>query len=145
MSLARLYARSSHFSSLCKTLNHTPVRSRCLLEVGQRIYNSVGASSSRHGQCCSEFRNFTSGSELSLVFAMVGCTYASVLLYRRFCQATGYGGTVQRRETVEEKIARHAQDGTVTNRCVISESSGTYKILYRLFQIFFNLRVSIDE
>lgn len=33
-----------------------------------------------------------------LVFAMVGLTYASVPLYRRFCQATGYGGTVQRRE-----------------------------------------------
>lgn len=33
-----------------------------------------------------------------LVFAMVGCSYAAVPLYRRFCQATGYGGTVQRRE-----------------------------------------------
>lgn len=35
-----------------------------------------------------------------LVFAMVGCTYAAVPLYRRFCQATGYGGTVQRREVL---------------------------------------------
>lgn len=34
----------------------------------------------------------------ALVFAMVGCSYAAVPLYRRFCQATGYGGTVQRRE-----------------------------------------------
>lgn len=34
----------------------------------------------------------------ALVFAMVGCTYAAVPLYRRFCQATGYGGTVQRKE-----------------------------------------------
>lgn len=33
-----------------------------------------------------------------LVVAMVGSTYAAVPLYRRFCQATGYGGTVQRRE-----------------------------------------------
>lgn len=33
-----------------------------------------------------------------LVFAMVGCSYAAVPLYRRFCQATGYGGTVQRKE-----------------------------------------------
>ncbi|XP_071692419.1 cytochrome c oxidase assembly protein COX11, mitochondrial-like [Rutidosis leptorrhynchoides] len=54
-----------------------------------------------------------------LVFAMVGCTYTAVPLYRRFCQATGYGGTVQRRETVEEKILRHAQDGTVTNREIV--------------------------
>lgn len=34
----------------------------------------------------------------ALVFGMVGCTYAAVPLYRRFCQATGYGGTVQRKE-----------------------------------------------
>lgn len=33
-----------------------------------------------------------------LVFAMVGLSYAAVPLYRRFCQATGYGGTVQRKE-----------------------------------------------
>ncbi|KAK2652523.1 hypothetical protein Ddye_012379 [Dipteronia dyeriana] len=55
----------------------------------------------------------------ALVFAMVGCTYAAVPLYRRFCQATGYGGTVQRRETVEEKIARHAKDGTVASREIV--------------------------
>uniref|UniRef100_A0A2N9EQ97 Cytochrome c oxidase assembly protein COX20, mitochondrial n=1 Tax=Fagus sylvatica TaxID=28930 RepID=A0A2N9EQ97_FAGSY len=55
----------------------------------------------------------------ALVFAMVGCTYASVPLYRRFCQATGYGGTTQRRESVEEKIARHAKDGTVTTREIV--------------------------
>uniref|UniRef100_A0A5B7AHT4 Cytochrome c oxidase assembly protein COX11 n=1 Tax=Davidia involucrata TaxID=16924 RepID=A0A5B7AHT4_DAVIN len=54
-----------------------------------------------------------------LVFAMVGCSYAAVPLYRRFCQATGYGGTVQRRESVEEKIARHAQDGTITTREIV--------------------------
>uniref|UniRef100_A0A803M4Z2 Cytochrome c oxidase assembly protein CtaG n=1 Tax=Chenopodium quinoa TaxID=63459 RepID=A0A803M4Z2_CHEQI len=52
----------------------------------------------------------------ALVFGMVGCSYAVVPLYRRFCEATGYGGTVQRRETVEEKIARHSEDGTVTKR-----------------------------
>ena len=30
------------------------------------------------------------------VAAMVALTYASVPLYRLFCQATGYGGTTQR-------------------------------------------------
>ncbi|KAL3527419.1 hypothetical protein ACH5RR_012075 [Cinchona calisaya] len=54
-----------------------------------------------------------------LVFSMVGLSYAAVPLYRRFCQATGYGGTVQRRESVEEKIARHAKDGTVTTREIV--------------------------
>ncbi|CAL1360749.1 unnamed protein product [Linum trigynum] len=54
-----------------------------------------------------------------LVVVMVGCTYAAVPLYRTFCQATGYGGTVQRRETVEEKISRHAKDGTVATREIV--------------------------
>lgn len=36
----------------------------------------------------------------ALVVAMVGSSYAAVPLYRRFCQATGYGGTVQRREVM---------------------------------------------
>ncbi|GAB2302535.1 hypothetical protein Dimus_036541, partial [Dionaea muscipula] len=34
----------------------------------------------------------------ALVFGMVGYSYAAVPLYRRFCQATGYGGTAQRHE-----------------------------------------------
>ncbi|EEF34242.1 cytochrome C oxidase assembly protein cox11, putative [Ricinus communis] len=54
-----------------------------------------------------------------LVFAMVGSSYAAVPLYRRFCQATGYGGTVQRRESVEEKIARHSKEGTVATREIV--------------------------
>ncbi|GMH30226.1 hypothetical protein Nepgr_032069 [Nepenthes gracilis] len=55
----------------------------------------------------------------ALVFGMVGCSYAAVPLYRRFCQATGYGGTVQRRESVEEKISRHSRDGTVMTREIV--------------------------
>ena len=37
---------------------------------------------------------------LSVLFvaAMVGLAYASVPLYRMFCQVTGYGGTTQRAE-----------------------------------------------
>lgn len=42
----------------------------------------------------------------ALVIGMVGATYGAVPLYRMFCQATGYGGTVQRK-TIEEKIADH--------------------------------------
>lgn len=53
---------------------------------------------------------------LTVAGAMVGASYAAVPLYRRFCQSTGYGGTVQRRESVEEKIMRHTQDGTKASR-----------------------------
>ena len=33
--------------------------------------------------------------QVALAVGMVGLTYAAVPLYRMFCQATGYGGTVQ--------------------------------------------------
>ena len=38
------------------------------------------------------------------VAAMIGLTYASVPLYRLFCQATGYGGTVQRAEAAPKQV-----------------------------------------
>lgn len=41
---------------------------------------------------------------VAMVTAMVGATYAAVPLYRKFCQATGYGGTVQRREVSDTAI-----------------------------------------
>lgn len=37
------------------------------------------------------------------VLAMVGMAFASVPLYRMFCQATGYGGTTQRAEKAPDK------------------------------------------
>ncbi len=38
------------------------------------------------------------------MIGMLGLSYASVPLYRMFCQATGYGGTVKEGQSVEEKI-----------------------------------------
>ncbi|KAL8143845.1 hypothetical protein V2J09_016877 [Rumex salicifolius] len=52
----------------------------------------------------------------ALAVGMVGASYAAVPLYQTFCQATGYGGTVQRRESVEEKIARHSKDEATDSR-----------------------------
>jgi cytochrome c oxidase assembly protein subunit 11 len=42
----------------------------------------------------------------ALVVGMVGLTYASVPLYRMFCQATGFGGTVKEGKSVEDKLRR---------------------------------------
>ena len=51
-----------------------------------------GASEQRRGAR----RNLRTGVALSLlVCAMVGLAYASVPLYRLFCQVTGFGGTTQ--------------------------------------------------
>ena len=49
---------------------------------------------------------------LAFAISVVGATYASVPMYRLFCQMTGYGGTTRRSdgETVEEKIARAARE-----------------------------------
>ncbi|XP_027336003.1 cytochrome c oxidase assembly protein COX11, mitochondrial isoform X2 [Abrus precatorius] len=96
-------------------------------------YLSSAFASQYVGKSCSTpgFRHFSSHASkerksrkmllylTGLVFAMVGSTYAAVPLYRRFCQATGYGGTVNRRETVEEKIARHDSNKTVTTREIV--------------------------
>ncbi|OWM83284.1 hypothetical protein CDL15_Pgr012765 [Punica granatum] len=90
-----------------------PLGSRCFQKPGsvlaQRQYASQASSQEQKSQRMLMYLT-------ALVFAMVGGSYAAVPLYRRFCQATGYGGTIQRRESVEEKIARHAKDGTVTER-----------------------------
>ncbi|KAK1278507.1 hypothetical protein QJS04_geneDACA017209 [Acorus gramineus] len=86
----------------------------------RRCYASGTTSASASASAAAASRDRRSRKILAyltaVVFAMVGCTYAAVPLYRRFCQATGYGGTVQRRESVEEKIARHSRDGTTTSR-----------------------------
>lgn len=39
----------------------------------------------------------------AIVVGMVGLAYASVPLYRLFCQVTGFGGTTQRAEAAPEK------------------------------------------
>ena len=38
------------------------------------------------------------------VAVMIGLTYASVPLYRLFCQVTGFGGTIQRAEEAPNKV-----------------------------------------
>ena len=43
---------------------------------------------------------------------MIGVTYASVPLYKLFCQVTGYGGTTQQVEQASQKIL----DRTITVR-----------------------------
>jgi cytochrome c oxidase assembly protein subunit 11 len=44
-------------------------------------------------------------SLVSLVIAMGGLAFASVPLYRLFCQVTGYGGATQRAEAAPEAVA----------------------------------------
>src|SRR5947207_12316929 len=40
-----------------------------------------------------------------VIIGMVGLSFASVPLYRLFCQATGFGGTTQRAETASDRVA----------------------------------------
>jgi cytochrome c oxidase assembly protein subunit 11 len=48
----------------------------------------------------------------ALVVGMVGLSFASVPLYRLFCQATGYGGTTQRAQAAPKEAA----DAVITVR-----------------------------
>ncbi|XP_047338379.1 cytochrome c oxidase assembly protein COX11, mitochondrial [Impatiens glandulifera] len=92
--------------------NVIPSFERSNYVVGMRFHYSTQASREKKSN---KMLLYLTG----LVFTMVGFTYAAVPLYRRFCQATGYGGTIQRRESVEEKIVRHAQEGTVPKREIV--------------------------
>ncbi|PON98616.1 Cytochrome c oxidase assembly protein CtaG/Cox [Trema orientale] len=105
MSLSRL-SRRAHLLPYLKNLQDKSLASRI-----QHHYASIASKEQKSRKMLLYLT--------ALVFVMVGCSYAAVPLYRRFCQATGYGGTVQRRESVEEKIARHAKDGTVTSREIV--------------------------
>jgi hypothetical protein len=44
------------------------------------------------------------------VLGMIGMSYGFVPLYRMFCQATGYGGTVKQGHAVEDKLRRRAEN-----------------------------------
>ncbi|GAB4822064.1 hypothetical protein N2152v2_009110 [Parachlorella kessleri] len=59
----------------------------------------------------------------ALAIAMVGATYGAVPLYRLFCQATGYGGTVQEGATVEAKLKarQEARDEELEAACAARE------------------------
>ncbi|XP_050377439.1 cytochrome c oxidase assembly protein COX11, mitochondrial-like [Argentina anserina] len=96
--------------SINKRAQHQSFAAQSLLKI-QRLYSTQAATQEKSRK--------TLVYLMGLVFAMVAASYAAVPLYRRFCQATGYGGTIQRRESVEQKIARHAKDGTVTKREIV--------------------------
>ncbi|XWS73905.1 hypothetical protein CRYUN_Cryun02cG0169300 [Craigia yunnanensis] len=100
---------------LTKSLDFHPSGSRCFGRLSPFSIQRYHASHSSKEQKSKKTLLYLT----ALAFAMVGSTYAAVPLYRRFCQATGYGGTVQRRESVEEKIARHTKDGTIATREIV--------------------------
>ncbi|MDB4273658.1 cytochrome c oxidase assembly protein [bacterium] len=51
---------------------------------------------------------------------MIGMAYASVPLYRLFCQVTGYGGTTQRTDTYADRVL----DRTITIRFDANTAGG---------------------
>jgi cytochrome c oxidase assembly protein subunit 11 len=72
------------------------------------------------------------------VAAMVGLTYASVPLYRVFCQVTGFGGTTQRADAAPEK--------TVDRRMTIVFDANTAPSLPWIFEpVQRSLEVKVGE
>jgi cytochrome c oxidase assembly protein subunit 11 len=77
-------------------LHPWPPAADAFLSRGLASSSAAAAAAAAAGREKSSRR--TLGYLLGVAAAMVGASYAAVPLYRRFCQATGYGGTVQRRE-----------------------------------------------
>jgi hypothetical protein len=73
------------------------------------LYRRLASSSSSATAAASREKSSrrTLGYLVGVAVAMVGASYAAVPLYRRFCQATGYGGTVQRREVWFRSYPNH--------------------------------------
>lgn len=60
------------------------------------------------------------GACVAFFAGMIGMAYASVPLYRLFCQITGYGGTTQRAETYADRVL----DRTITIRFDANTAGG---------------------
>lgn len=59
--------------------------------------------------------------QIAVVVGMLGFTYFSVPLYRMFCAATGYGGTVSEGQTVEDKLRKRVENPDIeTEKCAPS-------------------------
>jgi hypothetical protein len=62
--------------------------------------------------------------QVAIITGMVGFTYFSVPLYRIFCAATGYGGTVSQGDTVEAKMKKRIEDPDVAiEECVLTSAA----------------------
>ena len=63
---------------------------------------------SRPARTAQQRRNRVIGASVALVFVgMVGAAYAAVPLYKAFCQATGYDGTVRRAYQAPDQVLDH--------------------------------------
>jgi cytochrome c oxidase assembly protein subunit 11 len=96
---------SQSCASSALRLSHRPLR------IPYRIPYRAQSSSATSRAVAGQKKAKEQGLYLvSLVVGMVGLTYASVPLYRLFCQATGFGGTVKEGATVEEKLQARLVD-----------------------------------
>jgi len=140
----------THCAVACRPLHATlPVNVRTLLR--SRLYSSSPSSlpnikeeAARARQraaltASAQAKASSSGSSksaayylLAIIVGMVGMTYASVPLYRLFCQATGYGGTITRVKSVEEKLVDHES----------FDEASAKKIAERQLKITFNSDVT---
>lgn len=74
----------------------------------------------KHKQSGSRRNTIVAASCVAGVVGMIGLAYASVPLYRIFCQVTGYGGTTQVAESASTKVLER----TITVRFDANTSRG---------------------
>jgi cytochrome c oxidase assembly protein subunit 11 len=80
-----------------------------------QVENRAGASSAKQRS-----NLLVAGACLAFFAGMVGMAYASVPLYKLFCQVTGYGGTTQRADTYADRVL----DRTITIRFDANTAGG---------------------
>jgi len=73
-----------------------------------------------------------------LAFAMIGLAYASVPIYRIFCQKTGYGGT--------PRIAHHASQTVINKEITVQFSATTHRdIPWKFVPLQNEIKVKIGQ
>jgi cytochrome c oxidase assembly protein subunit 11 len=77
----------------------------------------------------------------SIVIAMVGLTYASVPIYRIFCQVTGYGGTTQdTKNFINNEIPKNSKKITINFQGDIADG-----LAWKFKPIQKNMQILIGE
>mmetsp|Transcript_47509 Transcript_47509/g.55497 ORF Transcript_47509/g.55497 Transcript_47509/m.55497 type:complete len:329 (+) Transcript_47509:164-1150(+) len=123
-SLSFLSSRFLHYNNLF-IRSHTSTRLIHFMRERQVTNNRTFSSvSSKQKEANDRIRWYL----LSAVIGAIGATYASVPLYKMFCQATGFGGTTQR-ITLEEWAEREEKKENA------SKSSISDKLMDKLYSL----------
>merc|ERR1712146_531 len=125
LSSSRLFSNSNTICFFPLNKIHTNQKRKLLFNIQNRKEMRFFCASKRQSYTKSQAKfteelrekNFRLAAYgLSIVIAVIGVSYASVPLYKVFCQATGFGGTTKRVESLEKLMEyQRAQEAKEEN------------------------------